>query len=125
MAAADYIRAASAELRKAAQDLNQQVRSVQAEHDRTRRDLESSINTDEVEIRTKEAAVVALTDPRDVTAMRLRIAALLKINSDHKKELENSRSNAEGQVNGKLAFAGQLESLASQLDGLAGRPEAG
>ena len=125
MAAADYLRAAAAEVRKAAQDLHDQVRSTQAEYDHHRRDLEGAISMHEIEIRTKEAGVAAMGDPADVKGMRLQIAALQKMTGDRKKELDASRANVDRQVSGKLAFASQLEGLASQLDGLVGRPEAG
>lgn len=124
MAAADYLRAASAELRKAAQDLNQQVRSVQAEYDHQRRHLESAIKKHEVEIKTKEASVAAIDDPNEIKGTRLQIAALQKIVNNHKQELGGARGNVDGTANAKLSFASQLESLAGQLDGMAGRPEA-
>ena len=124
MAAADYLRAASAELRKAAQDLNDQVRSAQAGYDQERRQLDSTIKSQEVEIKTKEASVAAMNDPDEIKGMRVQIATLQKLATDHKQALDSSRSNVEGMVNSKLGFAQQLESLAGQLDGMAGRPEA-
>jgi chromosome segregation ATPase len=124
MAAADYLRAASAELRKAAQDLHQQVRSVQAEYDHARRQLDSAIKSHELEARTKEASLAAMDNPNEIKGMRLQIAALNKLASESKKELSSYRGNADGLTGAKLAFAGQLESLAGQLDNMAGRPEA-
>lgn len=124
MAAAEYLRAASAELRKAAQDLNQQVRSVQADFDHQRRHLDDAIKKHEMEIKTKEATIATMDDPNEIKGLRLQIAGLQKLVTNHKQELGGARGNADGTANAKLSFASQLESLAGQLDGMAGRPEA-
>jgi septal ring factor EnvC (AmiA/AmiB activator) len=125
MAAADYLRAASGELRKAAQDLNLQVRSAQADYDHQRRNLDSAIKSTELEIRTKEASLAAMDDASEKKGLSIQINMLNRLVGDRKKELDSARGNVDSMVGAKLAFANQLESLAGQLDGLAGRPEAG
>ncbi|MEO6513836.1 MAG: hypothetical protein ABIR37_04065 [Candidatus Saccharimonadales bacterium] len=124
MAANSYIQAAAAQLRSASQDLNAQARDAQTGYDHDRRHLESAIKTHEVEIKTKEASVAAMDDPVHIKGMRLQIAALQKLTMDRKRELDGTQGNTQNVVSAKLAFAQQLDSLASQLDGLAGRPEA-
>src|SRR3954470_18310045 len=95
MAAAAYLRAASAELRKASQDLNSQVRAAQADYDHQRRNLDSEIKSTEVDIRTKEASLAAMDDPDEIKGMKIRIQALTQLVEQRKRELDGARGSTD------------------------------
>jgi hypothetical protein len=119
MAASPYLQNAAAQVKSAIADVQKQIKMAEADFDRERRDIERAIKQNEAKITALTAGMLAKDNSDSNREIRNQIADLKKDNDSKGQVIGERNSQLNGVVGQRQGLLSRLESLASQIDGLA------
>ena len=127
MAAADYLRAASAQLRNGAGQLQQEASSLNADMERQKNQHNSDISHLESQITNQKAVESTASANNDNAQKQAAQQAQKQIQQQiqqHKQIMNDEQKNMTQMIQAKNDMATQLNNQAGQLESLASNPAA-
>ncbi len=119
MAASPYLQNAAAQVRSAIADVNKQIKIMEGDFDRERRDIERGIKQNEGKIAALTAGLLAKDEGDTNRQFRVEIADLKKQNDSNGQIISERQSQLGSAIGERQGLLSSLQSLAGQIDGMA------
>lgn len=119
MAADAYIKMAAAQLRDAAQELQDEARKAQVETYDVQRRLQKEASDADIEKVRLRAEAASISEEAERHLLEARIMEKERAANDKRNQVDQMGGSAAGTVNAKTSLADHLRGIASQLDSMA------